>query len=86
MRNDALLDHVVNNGRVLLGCGYIDAEAQAHDASGADRCSGEAKLLVGDIMAANCHRVVEVVASNVSLVEVGDVEAASTDELVCFAL
>lgn len=79
MGNNALINHVVNDGGILLGCSDIIAEAKAHDTGGAHGSEGEAKLLVGDFMALNCDGVVEVVAGNVSLVEIGDVEAAFTD-------
>lgn len=86
MGNDALADHVVDNGRVLVGRGDIAAEAQAHDARGAGGRDGEAQLLVGDFMAPNGDGVVEVIARDAPLVEVGDVEAALVDERVRLAV
>lgn len=85
MGNDALVNHVIDNGWVFLFRSNIDAEAQTHDASRADRTEGQSKLLVGDLVALNGDCVVEVVAFNVSLVEVGDAEIL-VDEFVRLAI
>lgn len=62
MGNDALFNHVINNGGVFLFRSNIVAEAQTHDAGGANRTEGQTKLLVGDLVALNGDGVVEIVA------------------------
>lgn len=74
-------NHVVDDGGILsVGCND-PAEAQTHNTSWANSVYREAKLLTSDLCIANGDGVVDVVALDVSTIEVRDVETVALDGL-----
>jgi len=79
--DQALVDHVLDDGRVALPGGDVGAKAEAHDAGGPYGFLGEAELLVLNLLAVDGDGVVEVVALDAPPIEVGDVKAALVDQI-----
>lgn len=82
--NEALVDEVVDDGRVLLLGGDAHAHAEPHEAGGAAAGAGETELLLrnGQVVA-NGDGVVEVVAGSGAAIEIANLETASNGGLVC---
>lgn len=81
--DQALGDHSIDNGWIRLLGGDVSGEAQAHNASWADRGDGKTKLLLRDLLAIDGYCVLEVVALDATVIEILNVEAIAIDKLVC---